>query len=63
MSEVDQSYRKKQGFLMILVFVCIGIAIWDGNPFFSVGAILVACGICFYASTLEPAKTPDEHHH
>jgi hypothetical protein len=26
-------------------------------------AILAACGICFYASTMEPEKKPDEHHH
>jgi hypothetical protein len=63
MSEVDQSYRKKQAFLMILVFACIGVAIWNGNPFVTVGSILVACGICFWASTMEPAKSPEEHQH
>jgi len=26
-------------------------------------AILAACGLSFYASTMEPEKKPDEHHH
>jgi hypothetical protein len=63
MSEVDQSYRKKQAYLVILVFACIGIAIWGHSAVISVVAILVACGISFWASTMEPEKTPEEHHH
>jgi hypothetical protein len=63
MAEVDQSYRKKQAYMMILVFVCIGVAIWGGNVFLSVGAILAACGICFWAATLQPAPPKEEHHH
>jgi hypothetical protein len=63
MAEGKQSYRKKQAYLMILVFACIGVAIWGHSPLVSVGAILAACGICFWASTLEPAKKPEEHHH
>lgn len=63
MTAVDQSYRKKQAFLVILVFACLGLAIWSGSALVAVGAILVSCGICFYAATMEPAKTPDEHHH
>ena len=63
MSEKNQGYRKKQALLMLVVFACIGVAVWGGSPFVAVGAILAACGICFYASTLEPEKKPDEHHH
>jgi len=63
MSAGNQKYRKKQAYLVILVFVCIGIAIWGHSAPVSVGAILAACGIAFYAATLEPAKGPEEHHH
>ncbi len=63
MSAENQGYRKKQAFLMILVFVCLGVAIWGGSPLVAVGAILAACGLCFWAATLEPAKRPEEHHH
>jgi hypothetical protein len=63
MSEANQSYRKKQALLMILVFACIGVAIWGLSPAVSVGAILAACGVCFWAASLEPAKSHDEHHH
>jgi hypothetical protein len=63
MAEAKQSYRKKQAYLVILVFACIGIAIWGHSASISVGAILAACGIAFYAATLEPEKTPEEHHH
>ena len=57
------AYRKKQGMLCVLVFLCIGVAFWSGSAAVSVASILAACGICFWASTMEPAKTPDEHHH
>jgi predicted signal transduction protein with EAL and GGDEF domain len=63
MAEGKKSYRKKQAYLMVLVFVCIGIAVWGHSALISVGAILAACGICFYAATMEPEKAPDEHHH
>jgi hypothetical protein len=63
MAEGKQEYRKKQAYLIILVFACIGIAVWGHSALISVGALLAACGICFYASTMEPAKTPEEHHH
>jgi predicted signal transduction protein with EAL and GGDEF domain len=63
MAEVDQSYRKKQAYMMLLVFVCIGVAIWGGNAALSVGAILAACGICFWAATLQPEPPKEEHHH
>ncbi len=63
MSEVKQRYRKRQAFLVLLVFVCLGVAIWSGSAAVAVGAILVACGICFWAATLEPEKKHEEHHH
>jgi predicted signal transduction protein with EAL and GGDEF domain len=63
MAEGKQSYRKKQAYLVILVFACIGIAIWAHSAPVAVVAILAACGIAFYASTLEPEKAPEEHHH
>ena len=63
MAEQDQSYRKKQAFLVLGVFACLGVAIWGHSAPVAVVAILVACGITFYASTLEPEKKPDEHHH
>jgi len=63
MAEANQSYRKKQAYLMILVFACIGVAIWGGSPLITVGAVLAACGLCFWAATMEPEKSPEEHHH
>jgi predicted signal transduction protein with EAL and GGDEF domain len=63
MAEGKQGYRKKQAYLVILVFACIGIAIWGHSAAVAVVAILAACGIAFYASTLEPEKAPGEHHH
>jgi len=63
MAEEKQIYRKKQAYLMVLVFVCLGIAIWGQSAPVAVVAILAACGICFYASTMEPERKPEEHHH
>jgi len=63
MAEPNQGYRKKQAYLVILVFACIGVAIWGHSAPVAVVAILAACGLCFYASTMEPEKKPDEHHH
>jgi hypothetical protein len=63
MSEAKPNYRKKQAYLILLVFACLGIAIWGHSALISVGAILAACGVCFWASTLEPEKGPEEHHH
>ena len=63
MSEQDQSYRKKQAYLVLLVFVCLGVAVFGHSAPVAVVAILAACGVCFYASTLEPGKKPEEHHH
>lgn len=58
----DQSYRKKQAFLMVLVFVCLGVGAWIGTAPVVVGAVLAACGICFWAATMQPPP-PEEHHH
>jgi hypothetical protein len=63
MAEQNQSYRKKQAYLMVLVFACLGLAVFGHSAPVAVVAILAACGVCFYASTLEPGKKPDEHHH
>jgi len=63
MAEPNQSYRKKQAYLVLLVFACIGVAILGYSAPVAVVAILAACGISFYASTLEPEKKPEEHHH
>jgi hypothetical protein len=63
MAESNQAYRKKQAYLVLLVFACIGVAIWGHSAPVAVVAILAACGLAFYASTLEPEKKPDEHHH
>jgi hypothetical protein len=63
MSETNQGYRKKQAFLVLLVFGCLGVAIPGGSAIIAVGAILAACGVCFFASTLEPEKKHDDHHH
>lgn len=63
MSETNQGYRKKQALLVLVVFACIGVAIMGYSPLVSVGAMVAACGVCFYASTLEPEKSHEEHHH
>ena len=63
MSETNQGYRKKQALLVLAIFACFGAAILSGSAAVSVGAILAACGIAFWAATLELAKKPDEHHH
>jgi uncharacterized ion transporter superfamily protein YfcC len=63
MSATNQGYRKKQALLVLVIFACIGVAILGYSPLVSVGAIVAACGVCFYASTLEPEKSHDEHHH
>jgi hypothetical protein len=58
-----QNYRTKQALLMVLVFACIVLAMLAGSALLAVGAIMAACGICFWASTMEPEKAPEEHHH
>jgi len=63
MAKSNQDYRKKQALLVILVFACLAVAIFSGSAPVSVGAILAVCGLCFWASTLEPEKGHDEHHH
>lgn len=63
MAERPQEYRKKQALLVLLVFVCLGVAVFAGSALVAVGAILAACGLCLWASTLEPVKRRSEHHH
>ena len=47
MAEQNQAYRKKQAYLVLLVFACIGVAIWGHSAPVAVGAILAACGLTF----------------
>lgn len=63
MAQPSQNYRKKQAFLCILVFLCLGVAWLSGSLLVAVGALLVACVICFLAAKLEPERAPEEHHH
>jgi hypothetical protein len=63
MSSTNQSYRKKQALLMVVVFVCLAVAIWGGSLALTVGGVLAACGVCFWAASLEPEKSEEEHHH
>ena len=63
MGSVNTNYRQKQAFLVILVFICLGAAVWGGSALISVGALLVASVLCFLAAKLEPPKAPEEHHH
>ncbi len=63
MAESNQGYRLKQAMLVFLVFACLAVAIFSGSAPVIVGAIMAACGLCFWASTLEPEKSQDEHHH
>jgi uncharacterized membrane protein len=62
MADVAQGYRKKQAILVLLVFGCLGVAVWSGRPVVAVGAVLAACGLCFWAASLEPQKKQDHHH-
>ena len=52
MEENNQGYRKKQALLVLLVFACLAAAIFGGSAPVSVGSILAACGLIFWASTL-----------
>ncbi|MFZ0050564.1 MAG: hypothetical protein WAK96_02205 [Desulfobaccales bacterium] len=63
MAESKKGYRQKQAMLVFLVFACLAVAVFSGSAPVTVGAIMAACALCFWASTLEPEKGPDEHHH
>jgi hypothetical protein len=63
MTEANQGYRKKQALIVLGIFGCLGVAIWGGCAAVAVGAILAACGLAFWASSLEPEKSHEEHHH
>ena len=63
MAQSTQGYRKKQALLVVLVFACLAVAIFSGSAPVSVGAILAICGLCFWASSLEPKKSHDKAHH
>jgi hypothetical protein len=63
MVEVIQGFRKKQAIAVILVFACIVAAFLTDKASVSVGAIMAACGLCYWAARLQPEPPPDEHHH
>lgn len=63
MAAAGKGYRKKQAFLCILVFICLGVAFWSGSAIVAVGMVLLASAICFLAAKMEPETAPDEHHH
>jgi hypothetical protein len=62
MAEAIQGYRKKQALAVILVFACIAAAFWVGSAPVAVGAIMAACGLCYWAARMQP-EPPEEHHH
>lgn len=63
MAEAIQGYRKKQAIIIILVFACIVGAFVARSAPMAVGAILAACGLCYWAARLQPEPSHDEHHH
>jgi len=63
MAPKNEKYRSKQALLCILVFVCIVVAFLSANAVVAVAAIMVACGVCFWAAEMEPDEPPEEHHH
>jgi hypothetical protein len=56
------NYKIKQGFICVLVFACIGVALAGGSAPLAVGAMLTACALCFWAATMQPPKAHDDHH-
>lgn len=63
MAEATQNYRKKQALICILVFVCIAVAFLTHRAVVAVGAILAACGLCYWAAKMQPEPPPELHHH
>lgn len=62
MTEATQNFRKKQALLVPLVFVCLVAAFLTDKASVAVGAILVACGICYLAARMQPEPPAEEHH-
>ena len=62
MAEAIQGFRKKQAIAVILVFACIVAAFLTDQASVAVGAIMAACGLCYWAARLQPEPPPDEHH-
>lgn len=62
MAEASQNFRKKQALAVILVFGCIVAAFVVGSAPLAVGAILAACGLVYWAATMQPEPPADEHH-
>ncbi len=63
MAEASQNYRKKQAILCLLVFLCIIVAFVADKASVAVGAILVACGLCYAAAKIQPPPPEELHHH
>ncbi len=63
MSEVPQTYRKKQAILCLLVFVCIGAAFLAPNALATTGAILLGIVFALLGAKIQPEAPPEEHHH
>jgi hypothetical protein len=63
MAEATPNYRKKQAIVCILVFACIVVAFLTESALVTVGAILAACGLCYWAAKMQPEPPPELHHH
>ncbi len=63
MAEATPNYRKKQAIICVLVFVCIAVAFLSDRALVAVGAILAACGLCYWAAKMQPEPPPELHHH
>ena len=63
MAEAIQGFRKKQAIAVILVFACIVTAFLTDKALVAVGAIMAACGFCFWAAKMQPEPPAEEHHH
>jgi hypothetical protein len=63
MSEVSQTYKKKQAILVLLVFVCIVAAFLAPNALATTGAIMLGIVFALLGAKLQPDVPPDAHHH
>jgi uncharacterized membrane protein YbaN (DUF454 family) len=63
MSEAAPNYRKKQAFLVMLVFLCIVAAFLIPQPTVVIGVFLLAIAICLIAAKTQPEPVDDHHHH
>lgn len=63
MSEVSQTYKKKQAILVLLVFVCIGAAFLAPNALATTAAIMLGIVLALLGAKIQPETPPEEHHH